>query len=59
MGNVSREGMARKEYARKRTEEIAEKKAKTRRFLDAGYSRKEVAEFLGVSEATVLNWVKD
>lgn len=45
---VAEEKQARKEELR----------SKARTMLDAGYSRKEVAEFLGVPESSIRSWTK-
>lgn len=43
----------RKEYWENREAEKAEKKARVRSMVDAGYSRKEVSDLTGLSEAVI------
>lgn len=44
-------------YAEKQARK-EEQRSKARKLLDAGYSRKEVAEFMGVAESTIRAWTE-
>lgn len=48
----------RKEYWIGKMERLSSNRRKAKELIGAGKSRKEVAETVGVSESTVLNWTR-